>query len=241
MGQEMSDFGRVLAVVPARGGSKGIPLKNLKPLGGKTLLARTLELALEIPELAEICVSTDHQQIKAAAHEYPTVRVVDRPEKLSGDCVADAPVLQHAVTQMESLVDVRFDTVVMLQVTSPLRTTKDIYSCLELISSSQCDAVWSVSPTALHYHPLKQLLIGDGSKLLLYDDKGLAIVARQQLDPVFHRNGCCYALRRDFLMATETLYSKNSSRTIVSEGPRVNIDDESDLLVAERELSQRGD
>lgn len=240
MRRKMPDFGRVLAVVPARGGSKGIPLKNLKPVGGKTLLARTLELALEIPELSEICVSTDHEQIKAAAHEYPSVRVVDRPEELSGDRVADTPVLQHAVTHMESIVGERFDTVVMLQVTSPLRTTEDIYSCLELISSSHCDSVWTVSPTELHYHPLKQLVIGEDSKLSLYDQRGLEIIARQQLEPVFHRNGCCYALRRDFLMEAHSLYSSESNRAVVSEGERVNIDSEPDLVLAERLLNQRG-
>ena len=236
----MPDFGPVLAVVPARGGSKGIPLKNLKTVGGKTLLARTLELALEIPELSEICVSTDHDQIKAAAYEYPTVSVVDRPEELSGDRVADTPVLQHAVTAMEALVNARFDTVVMLQVTSPLRTAEDIYSCLDLITSRHCDSVWTVSPTELHYHPLKQLVIGEDSKLSLYDEKGLEIIARQQLAPVFHRNGCCYALRRDFLMEAHSLYSRDSNRGVVSVGERVNIDSEPDVLLAERLLKQRG-
>lgn len=236
----MPDFGLVLAVVPARGGSKGIPLKNLRTVGGKTLLARTLELALEIPELSEICVSTDHEQIKAAVHDYPTVRVVDRPEELSGDRVADTPVLQHAVTAMEARVDMRFDTVVMLQVTSPLRTADDIYSCLDLISSSRCDSVWTVSPTELHYHPLKQLVIGDDSKLSLYDERGLDIIARQQLGPVFHRNGCCYALRRDFLMEAHSLYSSDSNRAVVSVGERVNIDGEPDVVLAERLLNHRG-
>lgn len=230
---------KVLAVVPARGGSKGIRLKNLRVVAGQSLLARTLALASSLPEISQVCVSTDHPDIKAAALEFDGVTVVDRPDELSGDRVADSPVLKHALEATEALLDMRFDIVLMLQVTSPLRDARDIRECLEALANDDGDAAWTVSPTELHFHPLKQLVVDDAGNMDLYDSLGLEIVARQQLTPVFHRNGSCYALRRDFLMSSDTLFSPGRSKAIISEGVRVNIDTEEDLTLAEELLTER--
>jgi CMP-N-acetylneuraminic acid synthetase len=235
----LSSKPRILAIIPARGGSKGIPLKNLKTVAGKTLLARTLELAQSIPEITEICVSTDHPEIRDAALAFNGVTVVDRPAELSGDRVADSPVLQHATTEMEKSSGKPFDVVVMLQVTSPLRTIDDVTESIAKLVLTGCDAVWTVSPTELHFHPLKQLVLGKDSTMRMFDKRGLRIIARQQLDPVFHRNGCCYALRRDFLMSADGLFSPDSSYAIISKGERVNIDTEEDLVRAEELLVAR--
>lgn len=235
----MASKARVLAIVPARGGSKGIPLKNLKMVAGKSLLARTLELAQNVPEITDICVSTDHPEIKEAALAFDGVAVIDRPEALSGDRVADSPVLQHATAEMERIAGKSFDVIVMLQVTSPLRTIVDVTESIGKLVLTGCDAVWTVSPTELHFHPLKQLVIGEDSTMQLFDDRGLQIIARQQLSPVFHRNGSCYALRRDFLMNGDGLFSAHSSQAVISEGERVNIDTEEDLLRAESLILQR--
>lgn len=235
----MASKPKVLAIVPARGGSKGIPLKNLKKVAGKSLLARTLELAQSVPEITDICVSTDHSEIKTAALNFEGVAVIDRPRELSGDRVADSPVLQHATADMEKSSGQPFDVVVMLQVTSPLRTIDDVKGSIAKLVTTGCDAVWTVSPTELHFHPLKQLVLDDDSTMRLFDDRGLQIIARQQLTPVFHRNGSCYALRRDFLMNADGLFSPHSSQAVISEGERVNIDTEDDLLRAEKLLLQK--
>ena len=235
----MPEKPKVLAIVPARGGSKGIRLKNLRVVAGQSLLARTLGLASALPEISQVCVSTDHPDIKAAALQFDGVTVVDRPEELSGDRVADSPVLKHALEATEALLDMRFDVVLMLQVTSPLRDARDIRECLEALANDNGDAAWTVSPTELHFHPLKQLVVDDAGNMDLYDSRGLEIVARQQLTPVFHRNGSCYALRRDFLMSSDTLFSPGKSKAIISEGVRVNIDTEEDLTLAEELLAER--
>jgi CMP-N,N'-diacetyllegionaminic acid synthase len=208
-------------------------------VAGKSLLARTLELAQNVPEITDICVSTDHPEIKEAALRFDGVAVIDRPEELSGDRVADSPVLQHATAEMEKTAGKAFDVVVMLQVTSPLRTIVDVTESIARLVLTGCDAVWTVSPTELHFHPLKQLVLGEDSTMQLFDDRGLQIIARQQLSPVFHRNGSCYALRRDFLMNGDGLFSPHSSQAVISEGERVNIDTEEDLLRAERLILQR--
>ena len=235
----MPEKPKVLAIVPARGGSKGIRLKNLRVVAGQSLLARTLALASSLPEISKVCVSTDHPDIRAGALEFDGVTVADRPEELSGDRVADSPVLKHALEATEALLDTRFDIVLMLQVTSPLRDARDIRECLEALANDDGDAAWTVSPTELHFHPLKQLVVDDAGNMDLYDSLGLEIVARQQLTPVFHRNGACYALRRDFLMSAETLFSPGRSKAIISEGVRVNIDHEEDLILAEKLLAER--
>lgn len=227
---------RILAIIPARGGSKGIPLKNLRTVAGKTLLARTIELAQNVPEISDICVSTDHPDIRDASLSFSGVTVVDRPAELSGDRIADSPVLQHATAEREKNTGQPFDVVLMLQVTSPLRTKDDVTESIEKLILTECDAVWTVSPTELHFHPLKQLVLGEDSTMRMFDERGLRIIARQQLDPVFHRNGCCYALRRDFLMSAEGLFSPDSSYAIISRGERVNIDSEEDLARAEELL-----
>lgn len=230
---------RVLAVIPARGGSKGVPLKNLRLVAGKSLLSRTIEFALSVPQISDVCVSTDHPKIKAEAETFNGVIAIDRPAELAGDRVADSPVLQHAVAHVEAKLNLIFDIVLLLQVTSPLRDETDISGCLDKIDRGDIDAVWTVSPTELHYHPLKQLLLDENGNLSLFDNRGLTIVARQELTPIFHRNGCCYALRREFLMNAGTLWSPGSTEAVISKGVRVNIDTEADLAMVERLLLER--
>jgi len=208
-------------------------------VAGKSLLARTLELAQDVPEITDICVSTDYPEIKEAALSFDGVAVIDRPKDLSGDRIADCPVLQHATAEMERICGKAFDVIVMLQVTSPLRTIGDVRESIAKLVTNGCDAVWTVSPTELHFHPLKQLVLGENSTMQLFDDRGLQIIARQQLAPVFHRNGSCYALRRDFVMNADGLFSPHSTQAVISEGERVNIDTEEDLLRAENLLVER--
>lgn len=208
-------------------------------MAGKTLLARTIELAQNVPQISDICVSTDHPDIRDASLSFSGVTVVDRPAELSGDRIADSPVLQHATAEREKNTGEPFDVVLMLQVTSPLRTKDDVTESIEKLILTECDAVWTVSPTELHFHPLKQLVLGEDSTMRMFDERGLRIIARQQLDPVFHRNGCCYALRRDFLMSAEGLFSPDSSYAIISRGERVNIDTEEDLAQAQELLMAR--
>lgn len=223
---------RVLAVIPARGGSKGIPLKNLVKIRGKSLLERTIEFALDRPEISHVCVSTDHPAIKEEAQKHQGVMVLDRPSELAGDEVPDLPVLRHATELMEQIFEHDFQTVVMLQVTSPNRTADDIAKCVSAVSGGFTESAWTVSPTDLHFHPIKQLLVDESGNLSYFDLRGSAVTARQQLRPTYHRNGACYAISRDYLMSKATSLMAPSTKAIVSIGERVNIDTLSDLEAA---------
>ena len=153
---------RVLAVVPARGGSKGIPLKNLRHVAGRSLVAHAAGIAAAVDEIDRRVVSTDHEGIATEAEAHGLAAPFRRPEALSGDRVGDWDVLQHALTEMERIDGCIYDIVVMLQPTSPLRTAANVRDTIVKLVDGGHDAVWTVSPTDLKYHPLKQLSVEDG-------------------------------------------------------------------------------
>jgi len=226
---------RILAVVPARGGSKGVPLKNLRKVCGRSLVAWVGEVIQHVTCLDRAVVSTDHEGIAREAEKSGIDAPFRRPVKLSGDRIGDVDVLQHALTTMETLDGVKYDVVVMLQPTSPSRRPEHIEEVITRLLDDNYDAVWSVSETDLKSHPLKQLVIEENGQLRYYDPEGAEIIARQQLTPVYHRNGIVYVITRDSLLNGGVLLPENSS-AIKIVGPVVNIDAEEDFVIAEKQL-----
>jgi CMP-N,N'-diacetyllegionaminic acid synthase len=225
----------ILVVVPARGGSKGIKLKNIHPLCGKPLLAYTGELLRQLDFVDRAVVSTDHVEIAKVAQSCGLAIPFYRPVELSGDRIADWEVLLHALCEMERQDARQYDIVLMLQPTSPLRTPEQITKTLSTLIEGQSEAVWTVSQTDSKAHPLKQLVVTDG-KLTYYDPAGANIIARQQLTPVYHRNGIAYAIRRSCLIEKHSIQGAQTGAVIISE-PVINIDTEWDILWAEFLLS----
>jgi CMP-N,N'-diacetyllegionaminic acid synthase len=223
----------VLAIVPARGGSKGIPLKNLREVGGRSLVARVGDVVALVPEIDRTVVSTDHQGI--AQHAIMTgMSVLWRPGHLAGDAVGDIAVLMHALSGIEKIEGWYYDVVVMLQPTSPLRTPEQVSATIRKLVDEKWDAVWTVSETDSKTHPLKQLHV-EGGLLDYYDDNGADIIARQQLKPVYHRNGIAYAMTRECIMDQRSVMGRKTG-AIVTEGHHVSIDTEWDLQIAELAL-----
>lgn len=223
---------RVLAVVPARGGSKGIPLKNLKTIGGVSLVARAGHVAKAVAAIDRAVVSTDHDGIAAEAERAGLVASFRRPESLSGPTIADWDVLHHALLTMERQDGVTYDMILMLQPTSPSRTPAHVERTMQALADGGFDAVWTVSETDSKSHPLKQLTVAAAGGLDYYDPAGSMIVARQQLQPVYHRNGIAYAFTRDCLVEQKTIKGRRTGAVIIDE-PVANIDTELDLLWAE--------
>ena len=236
----MHDGKRILAVVPARGGSKGLPGKNLKPLKGRPLVALAGDVAAEVSTIDRAVVSTDDDAIAAAAEEAGLGAFFQRPPELSGDRVADLPVLLHALEACEAEDGVTYDVVVMLQPTSPLRRAEEVEACIAKLVDEGWDAVWTVSETDSKAHPLKQLTLGEADGALgYYDPAGGRIVARQQLTPLYHRNGVAYAITRQCLTEQQTIFGARSAGLLL-EGHHVSIDTEWDLKLVEFILDQRG-
>ncbi len=227
----------VLVVVPARGGSKGIPLKNLREVGGRSLVARAGEVIREVTEIDRAVASTDHDGIAAAAERAGIAVPFRRPESISGDRIADWDVLSHALQATEAFDGVRYDVVVMLQPTSPLRKPSHVSGAIRMLVEGSWDAVWTVSLTDSKNHPLKQFTVNDGA-LDYWDSHGAQVIARQQLTPVYHRNGIAYAITRDCLLEHHSIKGRRCGAYVV-EGEHISIDTEWDLALVELLLSRR--
>lgn len=229
---------RVLAVVPARGGSKGLKNKNIRPLLGVPLVAHTGRLIKKLSFIDRAVVSTQDLKIARAAQKSGLAAPFMRPATLSGPRVADMPVLKHALLEMERRDGVRYGIVVMLQPTSPLRRPSHVADCVKKLVKEKLDAVWTVSPTDLKFHPLKQLVVDQRGRMGYFDSRGLRIIARQQLSPIYHRNGAAYAFSRACVLKQKSVMGRKTGAVIIAE-PMISIDTLHDLKKAAAVLRSR--
>ncbi|WP_423823424.1 acylneuraminate cytidylyltransferase family protein [Salinisphaera sp. SPP-AMP-43] len=221
---------KILAVVPARGGSKGVPLKNIQPIQGVPLVARVGHLMSDVPEIDRAVVSTDHDEIARIAEEAGLAADWRRPSTLSGDRIGDLDVLMHALNETEQRDGLRYDIVLMLQPTSPMRTAAHVRDTYRKLVDEGRDAVWTVSETDSKYHPRKQLTLAD-DRLGYYSQDGGRIIARQQLDALYHRNGAAYAFTRACLLEQRDIMGANTAGLITES--MVSIDTPFDFRLVE--------
>lgn len=216
----------ILAVVPARSGSKGIPDKNLRTVGDVPLVRRAAECIQSCDLIDCSLISTDSKKI-AEISGLP--QIFERPEEISGDHASAGEVLTHALTSAEKFYQTQFDIVLYLEPTSPLRQAKHLEACLQKLEEEKLDAVWTVSPVDPSFHPMKLLKVGD-SGVGFYHPQGAEIVARQQLDTLYRRNGICYALTRE--TALKGMFMGENTGAIVCESFYISIDNPEDLALA---------
>jgi len=219
----------VLAVVPARGGSKGVPLKNLQSVWGRSLISHAAEVVRAAGIFDRTVVSTDHREIANEARKNGLDAPFVRPAELSGDLVGDHPVMLHALDETEALDEKRYDVIVMLQPTCPQRRAEHVVGAVEKLLGEGWDAVWTVSQSDLKYHPQKALTVGEDDRMDYYDVSGRSVVARQQLRPVYYRNGAAYAITREALRVGSSLKPERTGALIIDE-PFVSIDTAEDFL-----------
>ena len=230
---------RVLVVIPARGGSKGIPHKNITPVAGSPLIHHTTKLLEQLPWVDTSVVSTDDPAIAEEALRAGTADIVWRPANLSGDRVGDMPVLSHALSEQEARRSVYYDVVLMLQPTSPLRSAGEVEACVDALLDGDWDSVWTVSETDTSYHPQKQVKLAPDGHLDFYLDSGKQIVSRQELQPAYHRNGVCYAFTAEFVRNANSVFSQGRSTAVVLSGPHVSIDTAIDITFVETKLLEQ--
>lgn len=228
---------RVLAVVPARGGSKTIPLKNLVQVGGHSLIELVSIVLHNIDCVDRAIVSTDHAEIRKVALDCGLSVPFMRPASISGDFVSDVEVLKHSLFEVEQLDGEQYSMIIMLQPTSPFRRAEHVLEAMKLLVERQYDSVVTLSVTDTKYHPLKQLNVDD-NLVSFYDPHGPNIIARQQLKSTYHRNGVAYVMTRECLTEQNKHIGKICGGYIIDE-PLVNIDTYSDLEYAENLLLQR--
>ena len=231
--------GRVLAVIPARGGSKGVARKNIRSIGGKPLIAYTIEIANAIQHmLYRAVVSTDDPEIESVARRYGGDVPFLRPAELSGDRVPTLPVLQHAVNFVEEQGQTTIDWVLLLQPTTPFRSIEDIDATLALAQQGGCDSIISVVQVFAE-HPIFIKRI-ENERLLPFNLEEKEGTRRQDCHPpAYIRNGAVYLTRRDIIMNANSIWGKVIRPYVMPPERSVNIDGELDLKLAEALIRER--
>lgn len=230
---------KVLAVIPARGGSKGVPRKNIRLVAGKPLIAYTIEPALAVRDrLHRLIVSTDDAEIAEVARQCGAEAPFMRPADLGGDKVPMVPVLKHAIQTIEEMDGIRLDWVLLLQPTCPFRLPEDILAALDLAAKGGCDSVISVVQVLSH-HPILMKKI-ENDRLLPYSIEEIEGTRRQDYQPpAYMRNGCIYLGRRDNLMVHNSIWGKVIRPYIMPEDRSVNVDSELDMKLVEFMLQEQ--
>ena len=233
----MLNKNRILVVVPARGGSKGIKLKNIFKVNNIPLICYTLNFIKQLNFIDDVFISTDNKKIKRVCEDLGFEVPFLRPKSISGDRIPDISVLIHAIKKMEKLSGKEYDIVLMLPPTSPLRKKVDIKKALKKIIDLNLNSVWSISKIDKKFHPYKQLLV-DGDKLNYFDeDNGTKIIARQQLGSSYIRNGVFYVFKKKFLLKHKSIYGPKTSYIKITQ-PTINIDSMEDIKSFEEILNR---
>jgi CMP-N,N'-diacetyllegionaminic acid synthase len=231
---------RVLGIVTARGGSKGIPRKNLRRVLGKSLLEYTAEAALAAERLSRVILSTDDEEIAEAGRQCGLEVPFMRPLALARDTTASVPVIQHAVRHFESR-GIEFDAVFVLQPTNPLRRPEDIDGSIELLEISGADSVISFVDIG-EKHPARMKIITPDGKVHHppYAER-VEGQRRQSLPKLYLREGSVYVTRTAVLMKQDSLQGRDCRAWIIPPERACNIDTPFDLFLAEQLLKlERG-
>lgn len=226
----------ILAVVPARGGSKGIARKNMRAVGGVSLVGRVGDLLGTLDWLDDAVLSTDDDEIATEAQHHGLAVPFRRPEELATDSAGSLEMWQHAWTQAEAWSGKHYDISLLLEPTSPLRRAADIEATLAALVGTSAAAAVTVSPTPAHFTPEKTLRIDADGALTTYLDHDTA--RRQDIPPYYHRNGICYAVTRKALLDDGRILGPDTVPVIIDR-PVVNIDEELEIDIAEILLGRR--
>jgi len=229
---------KIIAVIPARGGSKGIPDKNIKPLAGKPLIAWTIEAAKASSYIDRLILSSDSKKIIDTGIDFGCEAPFIRPAELANDDTPGVEAFIHAVENVKGT----YDYAVLLQCTSPLRTTVDIDEAIRLCidkGASSCTSVSEASTT-----PYKMVKIDAMGRLKSFLGLDTLFQNRQDLQKVYDTNGAIYIISTKVLLETKRLVSDDTLAYIMDRDRSVDIDSSIDFAVAQAQIeliSKRGD
>lgn len=222
---------RILAVIPARGGSKGLPGKHLRLFAGRPLIAHTISPATGCAELDRVLVSTDAPEIADAARSCGAEAPFLRPAELARDETPGLAPILHAVRWLEEYQGYRPDYVMVLQATSPLRTLEDLRAAIHLARAHRAEGVVSVCEAPRHPFWMKRIdAAGRLSDFLPGEDHE---ATRQELPPVYALNGAVYLVRRDVLLERDTLCPEAAYAYLMPPERSIDIDTAFDFELAE--------
>ena len=227
-------MGKILFIIPARSGSKGITNKNIKLCAGETLLRRAVKICQEIDCDKRIVISTDNRKYLDHIDDLGDFNDFLRPEYLSGDNIGDVEVLINALHSSEVIYKESYSCISMIQPTSPLRKPSHILDTINAVINEN----WSSSLTAhkvdLKYHPLKALKRDSDGSASFFIKEGSNIISRQQLSSTYVRNGASYAVDPIYLCTKKNLIGDHTK--IIETEPMISIDNLEELKYCERKL-----
>lgn len=219
----------VLALIPARGGSKGIKRKNIKPLNGKPLISYSIEEALKSRYITRIVVSTDDDEIARVAKQCGVEVPFMRPKDLAEDHIPDFPVIEHALLWFDNR-DWKADYVVFLRPTNIFRTIDDIDRAIEKMLGSDFDSIRGISKAVYTPYWMKRVV---GEKLIPFIETGYEGTRRQELPEVYQGNGTVEVIKRETILKKKSMYGENIGFVIMDDIATVDIDTELDFKMAE--------
>ena len=227
----------ILGVTLARGGSKGIKDKNLTKINGKPLIYYSIKEAKKSKQITNYIISTDSKKIKKIAEKYGANVPFLRPKKFSKDTSSSASALKHALLKSEKIYKKKFDYIIELMATNPLKTVIDINNVIQIMLKNNADSVIAVNQLFDH-HPARIKKIVRG-KLYDFAVKEKLESRRQDLKPkAYVRSGSIYAMSRKFVMEKKRYFSGRSLAYILPPHRTINIDDKNDLAVAKQKLKK---
>lgn len=221
----------ILGIIPARGGSKRVPRKNLRLLNGKPLVAWVIEAARFVEEIDSLVVSSDDDEILTIAEEYDAHLPLLRPDEFATDSSPAIEYVKHALELIEAKEGTHFNAVVILQPSSPLTLPQDISATIELLKSSGAETAVSVVQLEHAIHPVK-LKVMEDDKLLPYLEEERGRMSENELPKLFVRNCAVYATRRDVIDRGDII-GTDCRGFVMPRERSVDINDEMDFMFAE--------
>ncbi len=222
---------KILAIIPARGGSKGLPRKNIIDLAGKPLIAWSIEAALESKYITTTVVSSEDKEILSVATQWGA-EVIKRPDELAQDTTASEPVVTHALNEAMKQYDEEYDYLVLLQPTSPLRSAKHIDTALEKLFNSNADALISVCQ--YDKKVLKTFLQNEDGYLQGISNNSYPFMRRQDLPDVFMPNGAIYIIDVKIFQKHEKLFTSKTVAFTMDDKSSVDVDTLEDLQMIKK-------
>ena len=228
---------RVLAIIPARGGSKGVPGKNIKLLSGKPLIEYTTQVALQSKLLTKVLVSSDDDKIIEVAKNTGVEVPFKRPSNLSEDATPTLPVIKHALAYYKNIGE-EFDAICLLQVTSPFRTVDFLDNALQKFINEGADSLISVQKVPHEYNPHWTFELNEEGNLKIATGEDIIISRRQDLPTTYHRDGSIYITKTSIIEKENSLYGSIISYVESPKEFYVNIDTMEDWRKAELVLKK---
>jgi N-acylneuraminate cytidylyltransferase/CMP-N,N'-diacetyllegionaminic acid synthase len=228
-----------LAIIPARGGSKGLPRKNIKSLCGKPLIAWSIEAGLNSKYVDEVMVTTDNKEIADISKQYGANVPFLRPKELASDTATTFDAIKHTIDFYKKKLNKEFDYIVLLEPTSPLREKDDVDKSIELLLKSNADSIVGICKTE-DQNPAFLVKKDKSGFINGYENKDMKPIRRQDIKDVYFFEGTIYVSQTDVLLEKKTFYHDKTIGYEVEKWKSLEIDDIYDFIMVEAIMKYKG-